>query len=249
MKIGKSSNPALSRKSFQNMPAAFADSGEVMTVSGTVNKSIMMLLLVFLGAAISWRAVAANPGMVTTMMIGGGIGGFVLAMITIFKKEWAHITAPIYALVEGLFLGAISLFIESIFPGIAFQAVGLTFAVAISMLLAYKAGWIRATAKFKSGIIAATGGIALFYILNIVFGAFGMGVSLGSLGLLGIGIQVFIVAIAALNLILDFDFIEQGAAANAPKQMEWYAAFGLMVTLVWLYLEILRLLALLAGRD
>jgi uncharacterized YccA/Bax inhibitor family protein len=174
----------------------------------------------------------------------GTLGGFIFAMITAFKKEWAPVTAPIYALLEGLALGGISAVFNLRFHGIAFQAVGLTFGTLFVLLLAYKSGLVRATQKFRLGIMAATGGIMIFYVVQMLLGFFGFNfASLNGSGTLSIGISLFIVAIAALNLVLDFDFVEQGVSSGAPKYMEWYAAFGIMVTLVWLYLEILRLLA------
>ncbi len=244
MKIGKSSNPVLTKKALTRVYNSASESTEVMTINGTVNKTMLSVLLVMVSAYMAWKY---NLGM--GVGIAGAIGGFVLAMVTIFKTEWAHITTPIYAVFEGVFLGAISAYLNTIFPGIVFQAVGLTFGVAFAMLFAYRSGLIKASHRFKKGIIAATGGIAIFYILNIVLSLFGGGFSLANLGPLGIGIQLFIVGIAALNLILDFDMVENLAENSAPKVMEWYGAFSLLVTLVWLYLEILRLLALLAGRD
>jgi uncharacterized YccA/Bax inhibitor family protein len=160
------------------------------------------------------------------------------------------VTAPVYAVLEGLFLGGISAFYEAQFQGIVIQAVGLTFGTLAALLLAYKSGMIRATENFKLGVAAATGGIMLVYLVSLGMSFFGMRMPyLHESGPLGIGISVFIVVIAALNLVLDFDFIEQGAAQGAPKYMEWYAAFGLLVTLIWLYLEILRLLSKLRSRD
>jgi len=245
MKIGQSSNPALGKKALTRVYEN-ADQG-TMTINGTVHKTILALLLVTLSAYFTWNHAIATGGMSYGMF--GAIGGFGVAILTIFKPQWSHITTPIYAILEGLFLGGISAFINKMYPGIAFQAIVLTFGVAFAMLFAYRSGLIKATSKFKKGVVAATGGIAIFYLLNIVFGLFGGGVSLANMGIMGIGIQVFIVGIAALNLILDFDRIENLSAQGAPKIMEWYSAFGLTVTLVWLYLEILKLLALLAGRD
>jgi len=246
MRIGKSSNPALSKNA---MTRVYNVAGEgQMTIDGTVNKMIISLFLVMVAAYFSWNFVLKGGS--PTLMYAGAIGGFILAMVTIFKAEWSHITTPIYAILEGIFLGGISAYFNSMFPGIIFQAVGLTFGVSFAMLFAYRSGLIKATPKFKRGIIAATGGIAIFYLVSIIGSFFGGGINLGSMGLLGIGIQLVIVVIAALNLILDFDLIEQTAAQGAPKVMEWYGAFSLLVTLVWLYLEILKLLAILAGnRD
>lgn len=254
MNIGRTSNPALNNKTFNNV---FAGSQEgVMTIQGTVNKIFLMLLFVIAGAAFTWGKffeaydMQEGAAMVMPWMAVGGIGGFIAALITTFKKKAARITAPIYAILEGLFLGAVSAFFEASYPGIVIQAVGLTFSVLLILLLAYKSGWIKATEKFKLGVVAATGGIFLMYLVSFILGLFGVNMGLihgnGSLSIL---ISVGIVVIAALNLVLDFDFIETGAEQGAPKHMEWYAAFGLMVTLVWLYIEILRLLSKLASRD
>jgi uncharacterized YccA/Bax inhibitor family protein len=192
---------------------------------------------------------SGNPDAVMPWMIGGAIGGFIVALITVFKKTWSPITAPIYALLEGLFIGGISSIFEAKYPGIVIQAVGLTFGTLFGLLVAYKTGFIKATENFKLGVVAATGGIALIYFVSFILGFFGVGVPfIHESGLMGIGFSLFVVVIAALNLVLDFDFIEHGAEHGAPKYMEWYAAFGLMVTLVWLYIEILRLLAKLRDR-
>ena len=180
----------------------------------------------------------------------GMIGGLIVAVVTIFKKTWAPITAPIYALLEGLVLGSVSAMFEVRFPGIAIQSVGLTFGTLIALLLVYRSGLIKVTDNFRLGVVAATGGIALFYVATMILGFFGVRFpSIYGAGPLGIGISVFVVIIAALNLVLDFDFIESGARQGAPKYMEWYAAFGLMVTLIWLYLEILRLMSKLRSRN
>src|SRR5205807_6744561 len=184
------------------------------------------------------------------LVFGGAIGGLIFAMVTIFKKSWAPVTAPIYALLEGLVLGGISVMFHLRYPGIAIQAVSLTFGTLLALLIAYRSGVIRVTDKFRLGVVAATGGIALFYILSMMLGFFGVHFnSIFGSGLIGIGFSVIVVIVAALNLVLDFDSIESGARAGAPKYMEWYAAFGLMVTLIWLYMEILRLLSKLRSRD
>jgi uncharacterized YccA/Bax inhibitor family protein len=237
----RSSNPILKEKAF----AGPVVGGEAMTIQGTVNKTGLLLFLVVVSAAWTWGlAHSETPEAAYPWMIGGALGGFVLALVTVFKKTWSPVTSPVYALLEGLFLGGISAVLERRYPGIAIQAVSLTFGVMFVMLLAYKFGIIRATRGFKLGVIAATGGIALVYLANMVMGFFFHSPLsfLSSSTPLGIGISVFIVIIAALNLILDFDMIESAARMGAPKYMEWYGAFGLMVTLIWLYLEILRLL-------
>ena len=179
----------------------------------------------------------------------GGIGGFIVAMVTVFKQKWAPFTVPLYAALQGLFLGGISATFELRFPGIVIQAVGLTMMVFLALLFAYKSKLIQATENFKLGITAATGGIALLYIVQLVLSFFGIHIPyIHESGPIGIGFSLVVVTIAALNLVMDFDFIENGAARRAPKYMEWYAAFGLLVTLVWLYLEMLRLLAKLQSR-
>ena len=183
-------------------------------------------------------------------MIGGLIGGLVFALITVFKAQWSMWTAPLYAICEGLFLGALSGFIETQYPGIVIQAVGLTFGVFLIMLAAYKFKFVEVTKKFKMGLFAATGGVGILYLVSIVLGFFGIQIPfIHEGGLFGIAFSTAVVIIAALNLILDFDMIERGNQEGWPKYMEWYSAFGLMVTLIWLYIEILRLLMKIRGRD
>jgi uncharacterized YccA/Bax inhibitor family protein len=237
----RTSNPALNEKAFRGEIAT----GEAMTLQGAVNKTGALLLCVVATAAWTWGlAHSPNPENAFPWMIGGLLGGLVTAMVTIFKKQWAPLTAPLYALLEGLVLGGISAVFEKSYPGIAVQAVGLTFGTLFVMLMAYKTGVIRATERFKVGVIAATGGIAVFYLVVMLLGLFHVNVGiLYSSSPLGIAFSLFVVVIAALNLVLDFDMIETGVNMGAPKYMEWYGAFGLMVTLIWLYLEILRLLS------
>ena len=237
----RSTNPALKQSAFTGQLAT----GQTMTVQGTVNKTGLLLLLVVISAAWTWGlSHSDNPAAAYPWMIGGLLGGLAAAVVTIFKKEWSAISAPIYALLEGLVLGAISAIFEKAYPGIAVLAISLTFAVLFVLLLAYKTGIVRATRGFKLGVIAATGGIALVYLANMVMTLFfhSQISPLYSSTPLGIGISLFVVVIASLNLILDFDMIENGVRVGAPKYMEWYGAFGLMVTLIWLYMEILRLL-------
>lgn len=253
----RTANPALSANVFTAQPRA-AQAGDAMTIAGTVNRTGILLLLAMITAAFAWGQSyrAPNyfedaPTFVPTIWLGvGGIGGFIAALVTIFKKTWAPITAPIYAALEGLLLGAVSAGFEVRFPGIAIQAVTGTFGTLAALLIAYRSGLIRATENFKLGVAAATGGIAIIYLIGWVMRLFGTGIPyIHESGTIGIGFSLFVVVIAAMNLVLDFDFIEQGAARRAPKYLEWYAAFGLMVTLVWLYLEMLRLLAKLRSRD
>jgi len=242
MALMKTSNPALNVNSFRVDQAV---SGEAMTLAGTVNKTGILLICVVATAAWSWSRFFRASTSDAALPLGIGlVGGFVVAMVTIFKKEWSPITAPLYALLEGLALGGISAMFERRYHGIAIQAVGLTFGTLFVLLMAYQSGVIRVTEKFKLGVVAATGGIAVFYLAQFVLGFFGVHfAAINGSGLLGIGFSVVVVIVAALNLVLDFDFIESGVSAGAPKYMEWYGAFGLIVTLVWLYLEILRLLS------
>lgn len=246
----RTANPALNAKTFAGFPRAY-EAAEAMTIGGTVNKVGLLLLLVLLTSAWTWQKffTSGNPAAVVPYLLVGTIGGLVVAVVTVFRKNWAAITAPMYALLEGLALGGISAIFEARFPGIALQAVGLTFGTLLCLLFAYKSGVIKATENFKLGVAAATGGIALLYLVSLGLGFFGVSIPyIHTSGTFGILFSLFVVVVAALNLVLDFDFIEQGAASGAPKYMEWYAAFGLMVTLIWLYLEILRLLAKLRSR-
>jgi len=263
----RTGNPALGAKTFEKYRAAAGagpavmDAGtgatgdpataagsQRMTLQGTVNKSLFLILLVVLTGGYVWNLFFQNPDqpdLVMPWMIGGLIGGFIVAIVTAFKHTWAPVLAPVYAALEGLALGGISAIFEARFPGIVMQAVGLTVGVFIALLMAYTSGLIKPTENFKLGVFAATGGIALLYLVNVgmrMFGFGGMGFIHDS-GPIGIGFSVFVVIIASMNLVLDFDFIEEGAIQGAPKYMEWYAAFGLLVTLVWLYIEILRLLS------
>ncbi|MBN2487817.1 MAG: Bax inhibitor-1/YccA family protein [Methanosarcinaceae archaeon] len=220
-----------------------------MTINGTVNRTYFLLFLLLIPAIYTWDMFARDSPLVSIFMIIGIVGGLIAALITVFKKTLAAVTAPVYAVFEGLFLGGISAFFESMYPGIVIQAVTLTFGVLFCLLLAYKSGYIKVTENFKLGVVAATGSIFVIYLISFVMGIFGVSVPyIHESGVIGIGFSLFVVTIAALNLVLDFDFIENGARNRMPKYMEWYAAFGLMVTLVWLYLEILRLLAKMRDR-
>ncbi|MFZ4622242.1 MAG: Bax inhibitor-1/YccA family protein [Bacteroidota bacterium] len=244
----RTANPALNDKTFQQ--TGFGQYADTMTLQGTVNKAGMMLLLLIAGAAYTWNLFLEQDPSVTMWMMVGVIGGLIVSFVTIFKKEWSAVTAPLYAILEGFALGGISVILESMYPGIVIQAVALTFGTAGCLLIAYKSGMIKATENFKLGIFAATGGIALIYMLGWILGFFGIAIPyIHENGLIGIGFSLVVVVIAALNLVLDFDFIEKGAEMGAPKYMEWYAAFGLMVTLIWLYIEILRLLSKLNSRK
>jgi uncharacterized YccA/Bax inhibitor family protein len=242
----KSGNPVLGEKAFRGLTLS-GDATERMTIQGTMNKTGLLMLLVLAGAYYTWDMFSKGQN-VQPFMFGGMIGGFVLALVTIFKKEWAPYTAPAYALMQGLFLGAISSIYNYAFaekmPNIITNAVGLTISVGIAMFLLYHFRIIKVTEKFRSIIVMATVGIMLFYLVVIIARLFGAQVGfMHDSSPLGIGLSLFIIGIAALNLLLDFDMIEQGSAAGVPKYMEWFGGFALLVTLVWLYLEILRLLS------
>lgn len=256
----RSGNPALKESTFLDLGsgAVVSRDGEAMTLNGTVHKTGALLLLTVLTAVFAWsQSISVDgagneviaPGIIG-YVLGGAIGGFILALITTFKKTWAPITAPLYALVEGFFLGSISAMYEVRFNGIVLQAVLLTFGTLFALLFAYRSGLIKATENFKLGVVAATGGIALVYLATIVLGFFNIPIPyIHASGTVGILFSLFVVVVAALNLVLDFDFIESGVEQGAPKYMEWYGAFGLMVTLVWLYIEFLRLLSKLQSRN
>lgn len=251
MEIFKSSNPAFGEKTFQK--TIVLDDAEVMTEKGTMNKFFLLTLLVVSSASFVWTSAAAGKD-VTSWMLLGVFGGLIAAFVTIFKPNLAPYSAPVYALLEGLFVGGASVVYNNAFvqfaPGIIMQAVGLTFGTVIAMFFLYRFGVIKATQRFRSIMMTAIFGIVIFYLLTFVFQLFGVNMSyLHDGSPLAIGISLFIVAIAALSLILDFDMIEKGVAARAPKTMEWYGAFGLIVTIVWLYLSILRLLGNLSSRN
>jgi uncharacterized YccA/Bax inhibitor family protein len=245
----RTANPTLNERVFTAFGRTRFE--EAMTLQGTVNKTGILLALALLTGGWTWNLYRASgdSAAVAPWLLVGAIGGLAVAVLTSFKQSWAPFSAPIYALLEGLVLGALSAIFEASYPGIVFQAVGLTAATLAALLLAYKSGLIRATPTFKKGIIAATGGIFLLYLASFVLGFFGIRIpGLFGAGLVGILFSGFVVIIAALNLVLDFDLIERGAARGAPKYMEWYGAFALLVTLIWLYIEILRLLSKLRER-
>jgi uncharacterized YccA/Bax inhibitor family protein len=249
MALRKTANPALNRNTFLDF--AVAAEGQAMTIQGTVNKVFLMTALLLTGAVYTWKiyydTFSVEPEnaarAVTGWLIGGAVGGLIIAVITMFRKTWSPYTAPIYAVLEGLVLGGISAVAESSYPGVVIQAVVITFGILISLLLAYKSRLIKPTQNFRLGVAAATGGVFFLYLITFLLNLFGIPVGyLHNGSPIAILINVAIVIIAALNLVLDFDFIEQGAEHGAPRYMEWYAAFGLMVTLIWLYIEVLRLL-------
>jgi uncharacterized YccA/Bax inhibitor family protein len=241
----RTSNPALNDSTFDTYALA---GEEKMTIQGTVNKSFILIALVFSTALLSWDFMSnLESGIV--YVIASAILALIVGLATSFKPTWSPYTAPAYALFEGVFLGAISGFFDKMYPGVVIQAVLLTCGTFVCLLLAYRSGLIKATENFKLGIVAATGGIFLIYMVSFVLSFFGVNVPfIHGNGIFSIVFSLVVVVIAALNLVLDFDFIEQGEAKGAPKYMEWYASFGLLVTLVWLYLEILKLLIKLNGR-
>ena len=248
----KSSNPALGDKTFEQYQPGIQTAG-AMTINGTINKTLILLALVVIPAVWVWNmfyqsGLGTEAGIqdpsVMYWMYGGLFGGLIFAFITIFKKTWAPFTAPIYAVLEGLLIGGLSAVFEAQFSGIVFQAVSLTFGTLFAMLVTYRMGLIKVTEKFKMGVVAATGAIFVVYLLSFVLSMFSVNIPfIHSGGTIGILFSLFVVVIAALNLVLDFDFIEKGAEHGAPKYMEWYGAFGLIITLVWLYIEFLRLLS------
>ena len=239
----RSGNPALNKKTFENLTNT---SGGVMTLDGTVNKTAISLGLLICAAYYTYSSQDLS------LILPGFIGGFIVAIITIFKKEWSPVTVPIYAVLEGLALGGISSVYAHEYTGIVQQAIFLTFGIFFTLLFAYKTKVIKPSENFKLGVFAATGGIAVVYLASFLMSMFGgSGLSIMSpdnSSWMSIGFSLFVVVIASLNLVMDFDFIEEASESGAPKYMEWYGAFGLLVTLVWLYLEILRLLAKLSGR-
>jgi uncharacterized YccA/Bax inhibitor family protein len=251
MNLFKSSNPALGEKTFRGF--TYTSTNDAMTVRGTMNKLGFMLLIMMAGAFFTWNGFYKGQN-IEPYIWAGAIGGLVIALVMAFKREWAPWLAPAYAILEGLFVGGISAYYNFAFeesvPNIITNAVGLTVGVAAAMFLLYHTGLVKATQRFKTIVVMATAGIAIFYLIVLVLRMFSVNVAfMHDSSPLGIGISLFVCAIAALNLIIDFDMIEQGSAQGAPKYMEWYGAFGLLVTLVWLYLEILRLLSRFASRD
>lgn len=242
----RSGNPALRAETFIKAGRVAGD--RAMTIMGTVNKTALSLLLLMTTAIFTWNLPVGDPRMAGLMMVGV-FGGLIVAIATVFKKTWAPYTVPVYALLEGLFLGGISRYFDQMYPGIVNQAIFITFGTLAALLIAYRSGLIKPTENFKLGIAAATGGVFFVYLISWILGLFGMSVPMiHSNSNFGILFSLIVVVIAALNLVLDFDFIEEGAERGAPKYMEWYGAFGLLVTLIWLYLEILRLLAKLQSR-
>jgi uncharacterized YccA/Bax inhibitor family protein len=247
----KTSNPVLTQDTFPSRSWGSTVS-DAMTVRGVIFKTALLLAVTVLSAAFTWRYFAASPahlGSLNSWMLLSIFGGFGIALATVFKKEWSPVTAPLYAAVEGVFIGAITLVLEASFPGIAIQAATGTFGTLAAMLFLYQSGLVKVTDTFRAVVGTATLGIALTYLATIVLSFFSINVGfVNGNGLFGILFSLFVIGIAALNFVLDFDAIETGASRGAPKYMEWFGAFALMVTLIWLYIEFLRLLSKLRSR-
>ncbi|MCU0647358.1 MAG: Bax inhibitor-1/YccA family protein [Gemmatimonadaceae bacterium] len=245
----RTNNPVLSRLADAARATAAGSRSGSMTLAGTAGKAFILLAVTTFSAGLTWQQVAVNPSILMPALLVGGIGGFILALIASFRPQSAPITAPLYASLEGIFLGAVSAMYNARFAGLPMQAVMLTFAVAAGVFVLYRMGVLRATEGFKRMIVAATLGIMLFYLVSFVLSFFNVNIGyFQSTSMIAIGINIAVAAVAALNLVLDFDRIDEGVRAGAPRQLEWFAAFGLIVTLIWLYLELLRLLSRLQGR-
>jgi uncharacterized YccA/Bax inhibitor family protein len=245
----KTSNPALGENTFQGFPLT---DEAAMTFDGTLNKTAVLLLCAFVTAACAWSVYMGSRSLVSVLPLFwiGTVGALVFAIITIVKKEWSPYTAPLYSLLEGLAIGSISAFLEAAFPGTAIKAVSMTFGVLFVMLFVYSLHIIPIRKKLRMGIVSATGAVALFYLSGFALSFFGINFGILNGGsYLSIGLSFVVVILAALNFILDFDFIETGVRTGVPKYMEWYGAFGVMVTLVWLYLEVFRLLGKIRSRE
>ena len=241
----KTGNPGLNDKTFAGLPRP-ALASERMTLQGTIHKSFLLLVVLMAAALWPWSQFLAtgNPGVVLLPVMVGAIGGLVLALIISFRPMTAPYLAVPYAALEGLVIGGISAVLEKKYPGIAIQATALTFAVLAVLLLAYSTGLIQVTQRFRAIVVGATGAIFLLYLVTMVLNLFHVATPfMYDSSALSIGLSLIIVGVAALNLVLDFDLIQSGVAQGAPRFMEWYGAFGLLVTLVWLYMEILRLLS------
>lgn len=245
----KNSNPVFNSDIFTR-PQGIAGN-EVMTVSGTITKSFYLLFLVIASSLSTWLYLMMTHNFQTVALFSGvgTIVSLIIGFIAIFKPQTCHVTAPLYAVFQGFALGAITTLLSQTYGGIAFQAVSLTMGVAFAMLTSYKLGWIQATEKFRSVLTVATGGIFVVYMASMLLGMFGIQLPFFRSGLFGIIFSLVVIGVAALNLILDFDNIERGVRAGAPAYMEWVGAFGLMVTLIWLYWEIIRLISMLRGDD
>ena len=258
MNLTSTSNPVFGKSIFEKARAYTTDS-ETMTVKGTMNKTLLMVLFVMASAFYTWSRFfdafdPANPalalGSVKTYMMIGGIGGFIIALVASFSPRYSGFLTPIYAILQGTFLGGLSAMFEAQFPGLVIRAVALTFGVFIGMLLIYRQGIIKVDNKFRRGMMAALFGLLGVYAVSWIAGLFGVQFSfMHGTGTFALIFSLVVVGISAFSLLLDFDFVERGAMAGAPKYMEWYGVFGLLVSLIWLYINILRLLSIFARRD
>jgi len=239
----RTKNPALNPETFKD--TLKAETSSPMTIQGTVDKTAIALSILLVAGYFGYTSFSP------TIILGGFIGGFIVAVVTVYKRTWAPYTVPIYAVLEGLALGGISFFYNSLYEGIVLQSITITVCILLSLLFAYRFKIIKATENFKLGVFAATGGVFLIYIVDVLMSFFGTGISvlnINNSSTYSILFSLGVVVIASLNLVIDFDFIEEGAENGAPKYMEWYGTFGLLITLVWLYLEILRMLAKMRNR-
>lgn len=245
MNFDRSSNPAFRSEYFQSTAAA----GQVMTIQGTINKIGFLMLLLIASGSFTWKMALEGVASLQSMMYLGIFGGLITALFTVFSPRNARFSAPIYAVFEGLALGGISGLFHMAYHGIVLNAVMLTLATLFGMLFLYKTEIVKPTERFKAGVMSATMGVCFAYLFSFILSMFGLASPIHATGGVGIIISLVVVVIAALNLIIDFDMIVKGASSGAPEHMEWYGAFGLLVTLVWLYLELLRLLAAFQRRD
>jgi len=239
----RTKNPALNPETFKD--TLKAETSSPMTIQGTVDKTAIALSILLVAGYFGYTSFSP------AIILGGFIGGFIVAMVTVYKRTWAPYTVPIYAVLEGFALGGISFFYNSLYEGIVLQSITITVCILLSLLFAYRFKIIKATENFKLGVFAATGGVFLIYIVDVLMSFFGTGISvlnINNSSTYSILFSLGVVVIASLNLVIDFDFIEEGAENGAPKYMEWYGTFGLLITLVWLYLEILRMLAKMRNR-
>ena len=240
----RSGNPVLTSNAF-NLQSDYSDK---MTIGGTVNKTFLSLMILIGSAYYSWTYISVTNILVFPSLFGA----FIVGIITVKKKIWAPITVPIYGVLKGIFLGIFSNIFNSMYDGIVITAISYTLCILFALLSIYRLGIIKPTENFKLGVAAATMGIAILYVANLGMSFFGSGIPLMDINnssMISIGFSLFVIVIASMNLVVDFDFIEEGAEKGAPKYMEWYGAFGLMVTLAWLYLEILKLLAKMNSRK
>ena len=234
----RSSNPVFNESLMRGAYASSRD--DVMTIEGTINKTFVATMICAGMAYVAW----VNPAF-RVMVLPAVIAAFIVGIVLTFNVKWAPVLTPVYAACEGVLLGSISSMYEMAYSGIVVQAVLCTFGTLFAMLAVYRSGWIQVNDKLRAGLMTAMLSICGIYFVSFILGLFGMnmGFLYGS-GLLSIGFSIVVIGVAAFSLLLDFDFIERASnSGSAPKYMEWYGAFGLLVTLVWVYIEVLRLLS------